>query len=274
MSNIQNLNEELWLKHEDKIDAMIKSTVGYSKKNLIPYPYYYTTQSQSGIDWTDLGDGRIQANGTATVDSIFQLHHRISNPTTIKNGNYILNGVSKDIADSGCYIAISNTVDSQQNILARDEGNGANLTLSTDENVGIFIVVPSGATLDNVIFEPMLRYARIEDDTFESYVDDIQTQVGAIKYLSLPHSLGSTSSGKPQLELKAQIGKFDTRYTNFMGTISVGSRYGFYGYLYKTSDGIYGAFVIYGYTLTMQVYVKAGVWKYETIMTETDCVEF
>ena len=33
-------------------------------------------------------------------------------------------------------------------------------------------------------------------------------------------------------------------------------------------------FVIYGYTLTIQVYVKAGVWKYKTIMTETDCVEF
>lgn len=168
-SNVQGAIDEL------------KGTIGNtSKKQLIPYPYYYTTQSQNGIAFTDLGDGRVQANGTSTDHTVFQMHHRLNKPITYEKGTYILNGTPKEIVDSGCYIGIANTGENNvQNLLVMDSGNGADLTLSENVSVGVFIVVPSGVTLNNVIFEPMLRYASIEDDTYEPYVADVQTQINS-----------------------------------------------------------------------------------------------
>ena len=47
--------------------------VGDKTKNLIPYPYYETTLTRSGITFTDNGDGSITANGTATARAYFKL---------------------------------------------------------------------------------------------------------------------------------------------------------------------------------------------------------
>ena len=40
-------------------------------KNLIPYPYMYTTKTENGVTWTDNGDGSVTVSGTATGYSDF-----------------------------------------------------------------------------------------------------------------------------------------------------------------------------------------------------------
>ena len=40
-------------------------------KNLIPYPYMYTTRTVNGVTWTDNGDGSVTVSGTATGYSDF-----------------------------------------------------------------------------------------------------------------------------------------------------------------------------------------------------------
>ena len=41
--------------------------------NILMYPYVNTTHEKEGIKWTDLGDGRIEATGTALKDTQFDL---------------------------------------------------------------------------------------------------------------------------------------------------------------------------------------------------------
>lgn len=44
-----------------------------SAGNVLPYPYVNTNHEKDGIKWTDLGDGRIEATGTALKDTQFNL---------------------------------------------------------------------------------------------------------------------------------------------------------------------------------------------------------
>ena len=62
-------------------------TVG-SNVNLLTYPYPDTTKTVSGITFTDVGDGTVIANGTATETVYFNL----SRPT-LNKGKYYLRGI-------------------------------------------------------------------------------------------------------------------------------------------------------------------------------------
>lgn len=62
-------------------------TVG-SNVNLLTYPYPDTTKTVSGITFTDVGDGTVIANGTATKTVYFNL----SRPT-LNKGKYYLSGI-------------------------------------------------------------------------------------------------------------------------------------------------------------------------------------
>lgn len=76
------------------------------------------------------------------------------------------------------------------NTYAIDEGNGAEFVPQAN-HTDIRVLIRSGATLDNVIFKPMLRLAFIEDDTFEPYamsnaeltaiISDLQARVSALE---------------------------------------------------------------------------------------------
>lgn len=52
-------------------------------KNLIPYPYMYTTKTENGVTWTDNGDGSVTVSGTATgySDFIFKIMSIAPNTT-------------------------------------------------------------------------------------------------------------------------------------------------------------------------------------------------
>ena len=52
---------------------LFKDTVGFTRKNLIPYPYITKTKTTNGITFTDNGDGSVTANGTATSLANFGL---------------------------------------------------------------------------------------------------------------------------------------------------------------------------------------------------------
>ena len=60
------------------ISKFKKKAVGYTihgkteiGKNLIPYPYMYTTRTVNGVTYTDNGDGSVTVSGTATGYSDF-----------------------------------------------------------------------------------------------------------------------------------------------------------------------------------------------------------
>lgn len=267
VSNAENISYDSDKSVQGAIDEL-KGTIGYTSKNLIPYPHYHTTRSENGIDWTDLRDGRVQANGTATNDTVFQLRHRLNGYYVLKNGSYIINGVPKDIKDKGCTINVSKNDEANSTtssiILATDYGDGAKFTSDTTENVGIYIVIPTGVTLDNVIFEPMLRYASIQDDTYEPYVEDVQTRVNEFIQFNFYQTL-SSQTNKPWLEIQAQYDKL-IGGRMYMGKVFCGMVFQYIGYAINAKT--HAAFFLHAYDGSVYhvTYIN-GTWKYTKFAT-------
>ena len=154
-----------------------------ASKNLLPYPYDYTTMTKLGVTFTDNGDGTITVDGTATAYSDFALQSRVDTqtPYTLPDGEYIISGCPEG-GSSSTYrllVGITGSGGAWQTIAA-DAGQGATFAYNSSMgNLGVVIGVYSGGTADNVTFKPMIRSASVQDDSWQPY--DYKTIVfGAI----------------------------------------------------------------------------------------------
>ena len=112
--------------------------------NLIPYPYFHTSRTSNGITWTVNQDRSITVNGTATAQSEFYLFDKTS--------AFIGKEVSMCGGSSDCNLVAINYAGSN----FTDVGNGKTFTPSGD--IGLWLIVPSGKTINNQTFYPMLNY--------------------------------------------------------------------------------------------------------------------
>ncbi len=145
-------------------------------RNLLVYPYFYSTRTINGITFTDNGDGSITVNGTATATASYILTSRAAQP--YNNGyfkldpqRFILSGCPEGGSSSNYWLqaAINNQSASAAVIIAKDYGESATFELSNTELVQIGIVVNSGVTMDNVTFYPMVRYASDSITTWQPF---------------------------------------------------------------------------------------------------------
>ena len=133
-------------------------------KNLIHYPYLQIEQNDTlfsgGIDFTDLGDGRIRAVGTATRTVSLVLSKTIS------------------LVDSVTYsIKVTDTNKINVVVSYRDAagvqnwwGQGAKRTWSRDYSVlDVYIQITSGAVIDTII-EPMICEGTDVNTPYEPYI--------------------------------------------------------------------------------------------------------
>lgn len=155
--------------------SLLKDTVGWTGKNLLVYPYYQTTRTTNGITYTDNGDGSITADGTATAEAYQVMRMRNSDDgLKLKAGKYVLSGCPTGGGQSVYQLYIINADNTLT--LARDTGDGATFTLDSDITAyGVLIRVSSGVTVSSLTFYPMIRYADIADDTWESYHESVET---------------------------------------------------------------------------------------------------
>ena len=142
-----------------------KKTVS-KKDNVIPYPYVFSSHERDGIKWTDLGDGRIEANGTAETDTKFVL------TLTLRKTNFKTNGMRYRIS-TGAPDTSSFTWYFSGQIANKEEEESARLLMNSTINdtdpfsesfeietdgydyfSKLFIAVRKGRTLDHVIFRP------------------------------------------------------------------------------------------------------------------------
>lgn len=252
----------------------LKGTIGYSKKNLLVYPYELTTVTQGNITFTDVGDGTIQTSGVSTGKASMVLSDRTKNKMLLKAGTYIINGCPKGGSTTTYMINVSRTVNGAGELIAQDTGDGATFTLTEDTYIGCLInIEASSVNLNNQTFYPMIRYASISDSTYEPYVDNVQTQLSDVKIeldnkkynrtIVLQQTL--TDVNKPWLELKAQFNKMEDYYT-YSGRISCGVTYGFTGY--SIWDKTYASYFIHGYDANVyHVINRNGTWQYAKIAT-------
>ena len=167
-------------KTQGAIDEL-KGTIGYTSKNLLKYPYVDESPLHNGVTWTDNGDGTITGNGTSTGQSSFTLKERTANPLTLEKGKYILSGCPQGGGENTYCLLIVKTSGSTFEVVTLDDGNGAEFTLDEKTNLGIYCMIyNTGVKIENLVFKPMIRYASIQDDTYEPYVADVQTKVNRL----------------------------------------------------------------------------------------------
>jgi hypothetical protein len=140
-------------------------------KNFIPYPYYEKNHTDNGVEWTNLGDGRLKANGTATANSDYFIVS-YNAMRTFKAGTYIVNGCPNGGGESTHSIIVGKKVNSTLTRIALANESGTTLTLTEDTEIYILCRVNAGQTVSNLIFEPMIS---LEGGKFEPYKESTTT---------------------------------------------------------------------------------------------------
>ncbi len=149
--------------------------------NLIPYPYVDTTKEENGIEYTDLGDGTIKVNGTATEDSTFKLCQGMTFDTST---TYCMSG-----CPSGGNISTYSWVISA---VMRDTGTAVTFVGKSGLR-DISIEIKQGTVCDNLIFKPMIT---IGTDTSKPY-----EQYGAMPSIDYPSKIEGIEK---EIEVKIQ----------------------------------------------------------------------
>ena len=155
-----------WFKKiTDKIRRDISNTQG---QNVITYPYYESSKTENGIQFSIRSDGSIKIYGTATADTYFILHSHLkgdSNNLTVPFGIYTLSGCPKGGSESTYFMQVTMSMGGSEYSIITDYGDGGigdidmggDYYTSTDAYIGIKICVKSGTTVSDIIFKPMLE---------------------------------------------------------------------------------------------------------------------
>ena len=160
--------------------ALLKDTVGWTGKNLIPYPYHENTKTKNGIIFTDNGDGTITANGTATANAVFYTFNLNTgkNLIALESDYYKMTGCPTNGDSSSYYLSCTKYINGTYNKTLKDTGNGVEIIADEDNGVyGVAINIISGTTVENLTFYPMLRQADIADDTWEPYHESVEEEI-------------------------------------------------------------------------------------------------
>ena len=138
-------------------------------KNLLPNNA--TSQTIDGVIFTVNDDGTILVNGTNTGSGWIQYHVCEGIHPVIKAGSYIFsNGLSDNVPDNVTMEVALDPSDGglPYNVYCGDHEEER--TYSKDMELAfVMICIPSGVTVDNLLFKPMMRKASITDDTYEPY---------------------------------------------------------------------------------------------------------
>lgn len=171
------------LKYCKEKNAYDYTIYGNCGKNLLPYPFEYTTKTINGITFTDNGDGTVTANGTATATAQFFPKESINGPL-LAPGTYTFSGCPKGGDWKAYYIRLTGFT------AHRDFGNGSTFTLTQATRVGMSLTIVTGATVENLVFKPQIESGSTKTD-YEPYkeVGDLDAESG--KYI-----LPVTVSGK------------------------------------------------------------------------------
>ena len=118
-----------------------------SGKNLLPYPYSETTKTENGVTFTDNGDGTITVSGTATDDVKFYCRSA-ADKITISSGTYTMSGCPNGGSATTYYIG---------SFSYNGFSSGQTFTVTDTTSDWFYIMIKSGATVNNLIFKPQLE---------------------------------------------------------------------------------------------------------------------
>ena len=131
-----------------------------------------TTQTISGVTYTVNSDGSVKANGTASANAVFYLN---SSFEITDSQEYIFSGCTGGAAATYRMEAYYRNSSSTSLGTVVNYSGDTHFKLSDKANcvkINTFIiVVMSGATVNNVVFKPMVRLASVSDSSFAPYAN-------------------------------------------------------------------------------------------------------
>lgn len=155
--------------------AVNEHTLGYSVKNLLKVDAKSGTVH--GVTYTVTEDGCIILNGTVAINSSFILNSEIK----LKKGEkYIF---SKGVTASSPTVTSTSVYNDREKSDEFSTTSGRNVFTVADDFVKLSqvrIFARKGEVYDNVKIYPMIRHASIEDDSFESYRENVAEQLANI----------------------------------------------------------------------------------------------
>ncbi len=163
-----------------------------NERNILPYPFNWTTRTINGITFTDNGDGSISISGTATSNATFYLwgasKELINGMESGKNITISMNATGGNL--NKVFFTV-NPLNSNGTMFAGAQMSGSqspNTKMITNEWVGlnVYIYVPSGTTITNVKMYPQIEIGSTKTDyvpyeiinDYNIYVEDSLKCVG------------------------------------------------------------------------------------------------
>lgn len=194
-----------------------KATAIKSKgANLSPYPYHGVNKT-FGVTFTDNGDGSVTANGTSTGDAAFWIVPQWG-AFHLPAGTYCLSGCPSGGDSSSYRINLSlKTKDGRKILDFSDKGNGLQFTISEPSDTAFFrIAVAQGATVNNLVFKPMLNHGE-EALPFEKYKE--------VDTITIPESMQNLEGNGLGLydELKNTFNLEKKKYQRLVGEVDLGT---------------------------------------------------
>lgn len=182
LDDISPVSHEMAVKISSDTVTDLKSVkVKKQGKNLVPFPYRdlkLGTSTYNGIDFTVYEDGSILINGTATSSTTRYLYGSETGMLGLKSG--ITTSVSKNASDdtqqANVYF-ICNYYDSTgkmcPGVFASTTSIGTKTITNDWKGLGIYINIPKGKTLNNLLIKPQLKIGTTATD-YEPYISPIE----------------------------------------------------------------------------------------------------
>lgn len=141
-------------------------------KNLLKYPYIYTTRTVNGMTYTDLGNGAVRATSEGATTGNADFHFAYFNESTLPKGKYYLSDGGASTNSVRIIVNKHNGSTYLSQLVAMD-ANHHDVEIDVDydgyTDVRVLIWASTGATVNNLTFYPMLRLASDPDDTYQPY---------------------------------------------------------------------------------------------------------
>ena len=186
----------------DEVEALVNV---YGSKNLLLNNA--VTQTINGVTFTVNSDGSVIANGTATGGNASLFIEPVNSPYKTNIKGMVLSGCTGGSDETySIRMEVSNDGSTYAGSVQNFDGD---LVLSGYNYFGpAHIIVRSGVTVNNVLFKPMIRDARIKDDTYVPY---------AMTNKALTDSVAQLNSAITKNNIEAAVDL--TGYTNDKYTV-------------------------------------------------------
>lgn len=208
-----SITDDTYEPYHESVEVMYEEEI--HGVNLIPFPYSDNGSGSLhyGITYTVRSDGSVVANGTATGNSTFWLYgngwnYNSAREHSLKEGeSYIIsdgtNSEAQGNAPRVCMYGYKPDGTGWKGSEISSLDNLPFVVNSTirESRIVIYIRIPTGTTVNNLVFKPMLRKADIDDPTYRPYNHQaIQNQLNAqgvlgAKNLFKLNNVGRTVNG-------------------------------------------------------------------------------